>query len=139
MEHQENTLITEEIKKVLDKKKNRKRLTAREKLILIDYDTKLLKEEAKKEEVTIRKKMFTAINKMNKDSILEFFEEEIKKHETNEIITINRGLWVFLNKNPDFLEEILKLGKEDLIENALGNLIFKRNQRVKKESLEVEK
>ncbi|MEG0301488.1 MAG: hypothetical protein ACRC8M_00580 [Cetobacterium sp.] len=139
MEHQENTLITEEIKKVLDKKKNRKRLTAREKLILIDYDTKLLKEEAKKEEVTIRKKMFTAINKMNKDSILEFFEEEIKKHEANEIITINRGLWVFLNKNPDFLEEILKLGKEDLIENALGNLVFKRNQRVKKESLEVEK
>ncbi len=139
MEHQENTLITEEIKKVLDKKKNRKRLTAREKLILIDYDTKLLKEEAKKEEVTIRKKMFTAINKMNKDSILEFFEEEIKKHEVNEIITINRGLWVFLNKNPDFLEEILKLGKEDLIENALGNLVFKRNQRVKKESLEVEK
>ncbi|MGL4955248.1 MAG: hypothetical protein ACRDCE_16605 [Cetobacterium sp.] len=139
MEHQENTLITEEIKKVLDKKKNRKRLTAREKLILIDYDTKLLKEEAKKEEVTIRKKMFTAINKMNKDSILEFFEEEIKKHESNEIITINRGLWVFLNKNPDFLEEILKLGKEDLIENALGNLVFKRNQRVKKESLEVEK
>lgn len=139
MEHQENTLITEEIKKVLDKKKNRKRLTAREKLILIDYDTKLLKEEAKKEEVTIRKKMFTAINKMNKDSILEFFEEEIKKHEANEIITINRGLWVFLNKNPDFFEEILKLGKEDLIENALGNLVFKRNQRVKKESLEVEK
>lgn len=139
MEHQENTLITEEIKKVLDKKKNRKRLTAREKLILIDYETKLLKEEAKKEEVTIRKKMFTAINKMNKDSILEFFEEEIKKHEVNEIITINRGLWVFLNKNPDFLEEILKLGKEDLIENALGNLVFKRNQRVKKESLEVEK
>lgn len=139
MEHQENTLITEEIKKVLDKKKNRKRLTAREKLILIDYETKLLKEEAKKEEVTIRKKMFTAINKMNKDSILEFFEEEIKKHEANEIITINRGLWVFLNKNPDFLEEILKLGKEDLIENALGNLVFKRNQRVKKESLEVEK
>lgn len=139
MEHQENTLITEEIKKVLDKKKNRKRLTAREKLILIDYDTKLLKEEAKKEEVTIRKKMFTAINKMNKDSILEFFEEEIKKHEVNEIITLNRGLWVFLNKNPDFLEEILKLGKEDLIENALGNLVFKRNQRVKKESLEVEK
>ncbi|MGL5459656.1 MAG: hypothetical protein ACRDBY_08575 [Cetobacterium sp.] len=139
MEHQENTLITEEIKKVLDKKKNRKRLTAREKLILIDYDTKLLKEEAKKEEVTIRKKMFTAINKMNKDSILEFFEEEIKKHEANEIITINRGLWVFLNKNPDFLEEILKLGKKDLIENALGNLVFKRNQRVKKESLEVEK
>lgn len=139
MEHQENTLITEEIKKVLDKKKNRKRLTAREKLILMDYDTKLLKEEAKKEEVTIRKKMFTAINKMNKDSILEFFEEEIKKHEANEIITINRGLWVFLNKNPDFLEEILKLGKEDLIENALGNLVFKRNQRVKKESLEVEK
>lgn len=139
MEHQENTLITEEIKKVLDKKKNRKRLTAREKLILIDYDTKLLKEEAKKEEVTIRKKMFAAINKMNKDSILEFFEEEIKKHEVNEIITINRGLWVFLNKNPDFLEEILKLGKEDLIENALGNLVFKRNQRVKKENLEVEK
>lgn len=139
MEHQENTLITEEIKKVLDKKKNRKRLTAREKLILIDYETKLLKEEAKKEEVTIRKKMFTAINKMNKDSILEFFEEEIKKHEANEIITINRGLWVFLNKNPDFLEEILKLGKQDLIENALGNLVFKRNQRVKKESLEVEK
>lgn len=139
MEHQENTLITEEIKKVLDKKKNRKRLTAREKLILIDYETKLLKEEAKKEEVTIRKKMFTAINKMNKDSILEFFEEEIKKHEANEIITINRGLWVFLNKNPDFLEEILKLGKEDLIENTLGNLVFKRNQRVKKESLEVEK
>lgn len=139
MEHQENTLITEEIKKVLDKKKNKKRLTAREKLILIDYETKLLKEEAKKEEVTIRKKMFTAINKMNKDSILEFFEEEIKKHEVNEIITINRGLWVFLNKNPDFLEEILKLGKEDLIENALGNLVFKRNQRVKKESLEVEK
>lgn len=139
MEHQENTLITEEIKKVLDKKKNRKRLTAREKLILIDYETKLLKEEAKKEEITIRKKMFTAINKMNKDSILEFFEEEIKKHEANEIITINRGLWVFLNKNPDFLEEILKLGKEDLIENTLGNLVFKRNQRVKKESLEVEK
>lgn len=139
MEHQENTLITEEIKKVLDKKKNRKRLTAREKLILIDYETKLLKEEAKREEVTIRKKMFTAINKMNKDSILEFFEEEIKKHEANEIITINRGLWVFLNKNPDFLEEILKLGKQDLIENALGNLVFKRNQRVKKESLEVEK
>ena len=83
--------------------------------------------------------MFTAINKMNKDSILEFFEEEIKKHEANEIITINRGLWVFLNKNPDFLEEILKLGKEDLIENALGNLVFKRNQRIKKESLEVEK
>lgn len=139
MEHQENVLITEEIKKVLDKKKNRKRLTAREKLILIDYDTKLLKEEAKKEEVTIRKKMFAAINKMNKDSILEFFEEEIKKHEVNEIIIINRGLWVFLNKNPDFLEEILKLGKEDLIENALGNLVFKRNQRVKKENLEVEK
>ena len=139
MEHQENTLITEEIKKVLDKKKNRKRLTAREKLILIDYETKLLKEEAKKEEVTIRKKMFTAINKMNKDSILEFFEEEIKKHEANEIITINRGLWVFLNKNPDFLEEILRLGREDLVENSLGNLVFKRNQRVKKESLEVEK
>lgn len=139
MEHQENTLITEEIKKVLDKKKNRKRLTAREKLILIDYDTKLLKEEAKKEEVTIRKKIFTAINKMNKDSILEFFEEEIKKHEANEIITINRGLWVFLNKNPDFAEEILRLGREDLVENSLGNLVFKRNQRVKKESLEVEK
>lgn len=105
-------------------REGKKRLTTKEKLLMLEYEKEKLKEDLRKEEAKVLTRALIRINKYNRHSIEKFLGQELKENKIDEIILLQRGLLVFLDKNKDLIDEIKELGRNEYSTNSKGELIL---------------